>query len=377
MNHQTAITKDAAERLLHSYAKDGKAEELRTLLRERSDIDVNALDLTSSPSTTAAGLAAMRRNGSEVMQALVDAGADVMRADAWGLTPAMHAASYGAAETLRVLAQAGVDIAQVGEKGYSAFSYIDIYRPGTNEVISQLLNAGCDPNEYVGDDEGEHVLFLLNQNKALPELHLVLEAGADPLMVDEKGETPMQIAAAGGHQSAEQLLRHYANMPRFMANKTYGAEELMRERNNGQRLADNPHNWRLLQSDFGQWAQKDDLPDRNALMAVGGEALSAAQVAFAARCGETLLRCLDAHGEKLEMEDLYQNQQPTPLLETMCRTGQAALLFAPQRAQHYAPSVLRDIHTRLPDEQKNAVPLFRILMEKQAETQEKTGMRGR
>lgn len=383
MTDYTRLSTIEAQRQLHTLAKEGEAGELRAFLRQRQPLglDVDCIDLAKAPPATPLMVAVRRAGGDELAQLLIDAGADVEHEDAWGMRPAMHAAAYGRPENLTVLACAGADLAAKGKEGRSAFSYLDLYARDTPQVLMQLLNAGCDPNELLGGpgthDTLEHALFDLNQDKALGMLEALLEAGADPLVTDEKSETPMTLAGAQGQAAAEQRLRHYAGLPRFAQGKTYPAEELLRMRNAGQRMVDNPHNWRRMLDAPATWLQEDAPLGHAELMSKGADGRSAAETAFGARCGGLVLRWLEARGEHIETDDLYAQGKPAALLETMCRTGQAALLLAPERVGHYSANVVRDIYRRLPEEQQAQVPLHDILLDKQTEMHKTAGVRGR
>lgn len=369
----------AAEHQLHQFVEDGEVEGVRALLKQRSDINVDAVRINVAPPATPLMIAISKEWGGEIAQLLIDAGADIEYEDSWKQRPAMKAVLYGQLENLMLLQQAGADISAESDSGRSAISYLDLYHVRASEILPHLLNAGCDPNEpWVGsvvqDSEAESMLFEVNQNKALPLLQLLLEAGADPLVQNEVGDTPTAIAQATGHAAAGELLQRYANLPRFAADKQYSAEELLRERNGGNRLLDNPHNWRQLKADAQAWTQEEDLPDYEMLLARDAEGHTVAEAAFAARCGDVVMQWLDAKGQHISTADLYDNREPTPLLKTLCSTGQAVELLKPERVDHYSTAVVRDIHRRLPQEFKSRVPLHAIVQKKQMESQLEMGV---
>lgn len=364
-----SIDQQAAQRLFHLYVSEGKGAELRALLQVRGDVDLDAADEALDQPMPAVHVLSVRPDSSEMLATVLEYGADPDAGRRYPASPITHASANAEVDNVRLLIGAGADALAIDRDGEDAYTSLDIYHDRSHELLEVLLNAGYSANHRFGKD-GEPLLFSVNNNDMLPLLQTALKAGADPLAANETGETPLQIAGVRGEEAAEKLLAKYANLPRMKSDKTYSAEELMRPRNAGQRLVDNPANWSLhMEANITQLAEQGELPDRAALLLVGESGKSAAQVAFEARRGDLVLHCLNAHGETLQPTDLYdEKRKPTPLLDALCTNGQAALLFDERYAGGYSREVLVDVHRRLPQEQQSAVPLFSMLAQRQVAT---------
>lgn len=132
---------------LMAAAKAGDLEAVRRLIA--SGADVNAVDERGWTALIHAVYDAESKRGyADVVQALVDAGANVEAAIGYGVRPLMLAAGYGEAEVVATLLNAGADVLAKNEGGYTALAmakqkhYVD--------VINMLHEA----EHYAGVGEG-------------------------------------------------------------------------------------------------------------------------------------------------------------------------------------------------------------------------------
>lgn len=93
--------------------------------------------------------AAILRGDAVAVRAMIDAGADIDEADAYGSTPLTVAATFGRPAMAAMLIAAGADLAATDGQG-SAPLHIAAFL-GRTEIVGQLLDAGADRFQRNGD----------------------------------------------------------------------------------------------------------------------------------------------------------------------------------------------------------------------------------
>jgi ankyrin repeat protein len=87
--------------------------------------DVNAYDEHGwSPIAKAVYNAELKRGFPDVVQALIDAGANIEAAIGYGVRPLMLAAGYGETDVVAALLKAGADVLACNEGGYTALMMV-------------------------------------------------------------------------------------------------------------------------------------------------------------------------------------------------------------------------------------------------------------
>ncbi|PCJ42511.1 MAG: hypothetical protein COA71_03085 [SAR86 cluster bacterium] len=242
-------TTDEGETLLMAAAKAGSAPLVRALLSDDLDRMIVAVDpnLTESWRGQTALMWAAAEGHVEVIQALVDAGADINKLSAYqkfiepdedkrqggfvypripkGRLSALHFASRdGQLAAVQALIYNGADLDVVDEEGSTPAMLAAMN--GHYESATALLNAGADVN--IQDKLGRTVLFIatdmhtLDANPrpgpkpygdldSLDVIALALEKGADPNLALKTG-LPAWLAQGSGHnpllnEGATPLLR--------------------------------------------------------------------------------------------------------------------------------------------------------------------------
>lgn len=146
------------------------------------------------------------------IQATLDKGVSVNDANHYGMTPTMIAAQAGQLEILQFLISKGADInayhhlEQCTALGFAA----EEFRP---EVVSVLLKAGAKlffPEQITSNPMVKAVTRLpkdaTEREHQLQVLRMLLDAGGDVNSVDDKGRTPLMMAAETNNAEIVDLL---------------------------------------------------------------------------------------------------------------------------------------------------------------------------
>jgi ankyrin repeat protein len=358
MRNYSQLSQEQAQKLFCSLVVDGQVAELRDLLAVRGDIDLN------QPEEEGPGepmlLNAVKRGQADIVEVLLEAGADVEVADEQGITPFLAAIEVNDAEKGRMLLKAGADAFAEDMDGRDAMALCRCKDADFLPVLKLLLNSGHSPSGYA-PDEGT-LLFDAAENNLPDVADALLEAGCDPFIENAVSDRCSDVAEAWGAPQVAANIREHMNLPCMKDEKFYDAEELFRPRNNGNRLVDNPANWwNGMEETFEMLAFEDALPNKSQLLAAGESGKSAAEVAFAARKGELVMQCLKAHGEELQAEDLFADGKPTALADAMCRSGEAKRVLQNDYVARFSTEEIRHIYHALPEESRGGMGLFTLV----------------
>ena len=224
-----------------------------TWLVKEKGADINAFDNQGyAPIHTAA-----RNRRPDIVALLAGLGADVDAPDADGMTPLIHAAMRKHVPTVQKLLELGADIEKPGTQGYPPLALS--IAESKFEVAKALMQAGADINAPVGPDRltplmvvasqvspGEGSIFLPGSTRPIdiardlikegadvnarskegvtalmiaaarnvaPMVGLLLQAGADPDVKSDLGQTAADIAAQNGATAAAKALRLVVHTP--------------------------------------------------------------------------------------------------------------------------------------------------------------------
>jgi ankyrin repeat protein len=172
-------------------AKAGDGAQLRALLASGSDVNMRS-DVSSDWGKTAL-MEASIRGYADLVQALVDARADVNARDDYGETPLMFASGKGHAAIVGLLLKAGADVNAQTPSGSSAL--ILAAKRGELAVVRLLLQAGADVKAR---DHGT-ALTLAAWNGSIPVVQALIAKGADVNAKSETGMTALMYMAAKGN----------------------------------------------------------------------------------------------------------------------------------------------------------------------------------
>jgi ankyrin repeat protein len=183
---------------LHSAACYGNLEVVQKLIEYGADISAEDLDGCTPLHLASEGHSP--KNGF-IVRLLLDLGADVNARAKNGLTPLHKASTFRALELARVLLGHGADVNARDADGRTPL-YSRLYwivtgsaiqpRAGSVEVARLLLERGADVNARTND--GSTPLHAASSRVELAAVRLLLEHGADVEAEDDSGRTPFQVA---------------------------------------------------------------------------------------------------------------------------------------------------------------------------------------
>ena len=217
--------------------KNGHAETVRYL------VSLPEIDVTE---TTTALRAAVMRKDAEVVQVLIDAGADVVKrfvsgcAPLDGDTPLCAAIGQGALDVVKLLVIAGAGVCVAGEGGFTclmraslnghtetvryllSLPEMDVTQADNNgntalhmaaswkhaEVVQVLIDAGADVDNRNSDMQTP--LHLASSEGTLDVVKLLVRAGAGVCVADEEGNTCLMFASREGHT---EIVRYLLSLP--------------------------------------------------------------------------------------------------------------------------------------------------------------------
>ena len=176
--------------LLKRAARDGAECALRHALSRGANVGVDTL------------VYAINGGNINCLRLLLEAGADIDKADCNGRTPLNVSALCGQLDCLRLLLEAGAATDKVDWHGRVALHWAA--SRGRIGCVRLLLEAGADKNK--GDTIGFTPLHDAADCGCLDCLQLLLEAGADASKTDIGGWTTLHLAAELGHLDCLRLL---------------------------------------------------------------------------------------------------------------------------------------------------------------------------
>ena len=215
---------------LISAAYEGHTDTVRYL------VGLPEVDLNHQGSNKRTALhVAVHQKHADVVQMLIDAGADIETKNDKGHSPLHLASSSGALTTAKMLVKAGADVRATDDKGNTclilaaylghtdtvrylmSLPEVDLDQQGTNnftalhfavqqkhaDVVQVLIDAGADIKTT---NDGHSSLRLAILSGELTTVKMLVEAGADVRATDAEGATCLISAAYFGHTDTVRYL---------------------------------------------------------------------------------------------------------------------------------------------------------------------------
>ena len=198
------------EKLWHA-AEKGNVEEVRSL-SSSVFVDVNCvkgLDQSTPLSEAVRSVSASphhpwHASQINVIELLLEKGADHALADRNGQTPLHLAAMWGRKDVVQLLLNAGADHNKANDLGYTPLHFA---APNEHkDVVELLLNAGAEPNK--ADILGETPLHDAARWGRKDVVQILLNAGAEPNKGNSWGKTPLLVAHQYGQMDNVNILNN-------------------------------------------------------------------------------------------------------------------------------------------------------------------------
>lgn len=229
----------------------------RALIERGADIHALRPD-----STTALHLSA-ERGLYEVVRLLLDKGARIDARNSEGETPLIVATENGRSQIAALLLEKGADPNAAAKDGRRALH--EASRNGLSDLVSALLSRGADPNVRESHF-GWSPLHIAAANGYGAVAVSLMEYKAQIESVDNKGRTPLQLAAAHSHKDVTAILEN-GGAEDDAIEKSFGPSPLLKDK-----LAKGEaHIWYLGQSGWAvktskhllifDYVPRDPLPD--------------------------------------------------------------------------------------------------------------------
>ncbi|PCI75602.1 MAG: hypothetical protein COB20_12450 [SAR86 cluster bacterium] len=163
-------------------ARSGDLDAVRTALDSGANVNVVA------PDGATALMWAVHHNHTELVELLLQEGADPTLKNRYGVGPASLAAENGAALSMQLLLETGIDPNQTLAGGESLL--MTAARTGESQTIEMLLSHGADPN-WKESTRGQTALMWAAANNNTATIQLLAEHGAN---VHTKTDNPSRGA---------------------------------------------------------------------------------------------------------------------------------------------------------------------------------------
>ncbi len=206
MAQNTAAISKSSQKMLNAI-RNNDGETVRRLLKPglfRSAVDVN--ETTNHMSFL---IFAIQCASSEIIDILLDAGADIHMTGGWERSPAVwHCVTYGKVSTLKRLVQSGVklnDVFSYNKKSVlmHAVEYMNL------EIAKYVADNVGDLD--VQDEQGRTALMYAVRNGNVEMLSYLLSKGANPTMTDKFDNTALTFAVSNGHLECFNILIQHNN----------------------------------------------------------------------------------------------------------------------------------------------------------------------
>ncbi len=170
-------------RLLENAIKEKQLEQVRQALEEGADANSNSTVTVVEGSCTMLGLAAYYGRV-DIMELLIDAGADIEARNMRGETPLFHSIAGGHTEAVKFLLERDADIYATDNDRRTAL--FEATERNNHEILNVLLAAGADVN--VKDNNGRTPRTLCGDVLAKNLLDIYYKLG----LIQEKSRIPLQ-----------------------------------------------------------------------------------------------------------------------------------------------------------------------------------------
>ena len=186
--------------------QEGNMEVINVLLNAGADINI-----VDTKGLTWIHHAVVRGGNKETLQAIINYGANVNATNKENMTALMYACSRGNVETINVLLNAGANPVIADTKGFTCIHYA-VYGDCDKDTLQALIYHGSDVNATIKDNMT--ALMQECQKGNVHVIEMLLKVGADPNIACIKGYTCIHfvLAASCCKESLQAVIDHGANV---------------------------------------------------------------------------------------------------------------------------------------------------------------------
>eukprot|EP00538_Stauroneis_constricta_P006116 CAMPEP_0119564048 /NCGR_PEP_ID=MMETSP1352-20130426/25594_1 /TAXON_ID=265584 /ORGANISM="Stauroneis constricta, Strain CCMP1120" /LENGTH=1722 /DNA_ID=CAMNT_0007612753 /DNA_START=249 /DNA_END=5417 /DNA_ORIENTATION=- len=206
------IDADDAELYLKCAVEEGNVAGVQLCLNQGAEVNCQFKDDLYTPLHTACSSASPTSTSEDgnmqVLELLLEKGADGNACNKWRETPLLIAANNGHRAAVEALLKHGADPSLCSEAGWSALTFAA--HKGYDDIVALLLRAGAPVNCRVTEDSSTplHKACAGSKPGHLTAVKQLLDGGADVHALNKWRETPLLTAANHGQAGAvEALLR--------------------------------------------------------------------------------------------------------------------------------------------------------------------------
>ena len=188
---------------LCAAAESGELAEVRRLLAEGASPDAAAAE-TDDPKKRNGWTALMfaaDKDHADIVQTLLDAGANPNAANKEGFNALINAAAKSSPQTVKTLLDAGANPNAPTILGYTALMHAAINE--NTAAVKTLLDAGAKPNAAMKDG---YTALMGAAKRDYEAAKMLLDAGANSNAADNRGRTALMSAAHFGHADIVKML---------------------------------------------------------------------------------------------------------------------------------------------------------------------------
>lgn len=192
---------DDTETLLHAATREVHVGAVRRLIALGAQ--VNVVDEDGNTPLANALTANCSKDVEAVALELIDSGANCIGYDRYDLTPLHHAAATGSKQVLQKLIDAGADVMALDRCGWNRTPLHEAAADGNSEAVPLLVAAGAAPDQVTASGDTDLLLAVkFGHRETAAEL---IHAGCNVNHADPKGRTPLHFTTRNGDS---ELTRH-------------------------------------------------------------------------------------------------------------------------------------------------------------------------
>lgn len=199
------IDEEDSELYLKCAVEEGDVDAVQTCLDNGASVNCQFKDDLYTPLHTACS-SGTTTGSIDVLQLLLEEGADPNASNKWKETPLLIAANNGHRLGVAALLKHGADPSLCSEAGWSALTFAA--HKGYDDIVALLLRAGAPVNSRVTEDLSTPLHKACAGSKAghMASVKLLLENGADVHALNKWRETPLLTASNHGQNTAVEAL---------------------------------------------------------------------------------------------------------------------------------------------------------------------------